>query len=116
MGLHFTIRNEKGTGYKCLYNMAVSCALSFLKLGGFIEGVRVSKSSRYYEGIDKQGLIYATLEHMIRERKDSTLRKLSMKEVHKAIRKIAEKTEFRKLDYYIKFFSKNNKVQKCLNR
>ena len=26
-----------------------------------------------------------------------------------------EKIEFRKLDYYIKFFSKNDKVQKCLN-
>jgi len=115
IGLHFSIRNERGSGYKCLYNMAVSCALSFLKLGGFIDGVRISKSSKYYEGIHKQDLVYSTLEHMVRERKDSSLRELPMNNVHESIRKIAENKEFKKLDYYIRFFSQNDKVQKCLN-
>mgnify|MGYP001329332246 CR=1 FL=1 len=115
IGLHFSIRNERGNGYKCLYNMAVSCTLSFLKLGGFIDGVRISKNSKYYEGVHKQHIVYATLEHMVRERKDSSLRKLPMSNVHKSIRKVAENREFKKLDYYIRFFSQNDKVQKCLN-
>lgn len=114
IGLHFTIRKEKKR-YKCLYNMAVSCALSFLKIGGFIENVKISKNSKYYEGIDKQTLIYATLEHMVKERSDSSLRKLPIKEVHKRIRKIAQNNKFKKLDCYINFFSKNDKVKKCLN-
>ena len=89
--------------------------MSFLELGDFIEGVKISKSRRYYEGIDKQDLISATLEHMTRERKNSSLRELSIKEVHKKIREVAESIEFRDLDYYTNFFSKNDKVQKCLN-
>ena len=115
VGLHFTIRNEKGKGYKCLYNMAISCALSFLRFGGFVEEVKISKSSKYYEGINKQDLVYATLEYMVRERKNSSLRKLSMKDVHRRIRKIVKNKEFKRLDYYIRFFSQNDKVRKCLN-
>ena len=115
IGLHFTIRYEKGTGYKCLYNMAISCALSFLNIGGFIEGVKISKSSKYYEGIDKQDIVYATLEYMVRERKDSSLRKLSMEDVHKLIREIAENKDYKSLNYYISLFSQNDKVQKCLS-
>jgi len=115
IGLHFSVRNERKTGFKCLYNMAVSCALSFLKLGGFLDHVKISKSSKYYEGINKQVLIYATLEHMVRERKDSSLRKLSMENVHKRIREIAENKEYKSLTYYVSFFSQNDKVRKCLN-
>jgi len=114
VGLHFTVRYERGIGYKCLYNMAISCALSFLKLGGFIDGVNISKSSKYYEGISKQNLLYATLEYMAKERKDASLRKLPIEDVHNLIRQIAENKELKSLDYYIKFFSKNDKVQKCL--
>ncbi len=114
IGLHFTVRNEKGTGYKCLYNMAVSCALSFLKLGGFVDGVKISKSSKYYEGVNKQDLVYATLEHMIKERKDASLRKLPIVKVHELIRNLAENKQFKNLNYYIKFFSQNDKVLKCL--
>jgi len=115
IGLHFTIRNEKGVGYKSLYNMAISCTLSFLKLGGFIDNVKISKSSRYYEGINKQDLIYATLEYMVRERENSSLRRLTMKWVHRRIRNIAKNKEYKNLNYYINFFSRNDKVQKCLN-
>jgi len=114
IGLHFTIRNEKGS-YKCLYNMSISCALSFLKLGGFVEKVKISKSSKYYEGINKQDLFYAILEYMTRERKDPSLRKLPIKKVHRKIRKIAENKEFKSLDFYTNLFSKNDKVKKCLN-
>ena len=115
IGLHFTIRKENKIGYKCLYNSAISCVLSFLKLGGFIGGIKISKSSKYYEGIGKQDLVFATLEYMTRERKNVYLRKMSIKDVHKRIRKIAENKEFKKLDYYITFFSQNDKVKKCLD-
>ena len=94
--------------------MAISCALSFLRLGGFIDGVNISKSSKYYEGISKQNLLYATLEYMAKERTDASLRKLPIKEVHNLIRQIAGNKGFKDLDYYTKFFSKNDKVQKCL--
>lgn len=115
VGLHFSVRNEKGIGYKCLYNMTISCILSFLRLGGFIEGVKISKNSKYYEGIDKQDLAYSILEFMSKERKNSSLRKLSMEDIHKKIKKISENEEFKSIDYYRKFFSKNEKVRKCLN-
>lgn len=96
---------------KDLHNFFVT----FLKLGGFIDGVKISKSSKYYEGINKQGLLYATLEYMVRERKDSSLRKLSLGVVHRMIRGIAENNDYKNLNYYTSFFSQNDKVQKCLN-
>lgn len=115
LNIHFTIKKETGLRYKGLNNMAISCALAFLKTGGFIEGVKISKSSKYYEGIDKQDVLYATLEYMVKERENHLLRSIKMKEVHKKIRKIAENKDFKKLKYYINHFSKNDKVKKCLS-
>lgn len=114
LNIHFTIKTEKGRGYKGLNNMSISCALAFLKIGGFIEGVKISKSSKYYEGIDKQDVLYATLEFMVRERKNPALRDMKMEKIHGKIREIAENREFEDLDYYIEYFSKNEKVRKKL--
>jgi len=65
--------------------------------------------------INKQDLVYATMEYMVREINDGSLRMLPIKEVHKRIRKIAENKKFKILDFYIKFFSNNDKVKKCLS-
>lgn len=111
LGIYFNIKREKGRGYKGLLNFAISCALSFLKMGGFIENVKISKSSKYYEGIDKQDILYATLEYMLREREDASLRRFPMKTVHHKIKQIAEKKEYKSVDFYVKYFSQNDKVR-----
>lgn len=111
LGIYFNIKKEKNRGYKGLLNFSISCALSFLKIGGFIENVKISKSSMYYEGINKQDILYATFEHMFREREDASLRGLPMRIIHHKIKEIAEQKEYKSVDFYVKYFSQNDKVR-----
>lgn len=93
------------SGILRLKNQSISACIEFLKFGGFIKGVRISKNSKYHEGIDKNVFLLGILEFKKRERENSHLRKLKSKQVHYEINKIIKKREYNSADFYINHFS-----------
>jgi transcriptional regulator with XRE-family HTH domain len=59
-----TLKRSKTTwsGISKLINGSLSACIEFLKFGGFIKGVKVSKNSKYHEGIYKDVLFLGILE------------------------------------------------------
>jgi transcriptional regulator with XRE-family HTH domain len=106
--MNFVIKSKKDiwSGIEGLYTSALSSCIEFLKLGGFIKGVKISASSPYHEGIDKDILLLGIFEFKKREKKrDKSISRLS-KDVHHEINKIIEKREYKTEDFYIKYFYK----------
>jgi transcriptional regulator with XRE-family HTH domain len=106
-GINFNLINEKDnwSGIGWLANKTISGCIDFLKIGGFIRGVKISSNSPYHEGIAKDILLLGILEFKKREKTDQRLKKLSIVEVHNEINKIIANTEYKSADYYINYFS-----------
>jgi transcriptional regulator with XRE-family HTH domain len=104
--IKFHIRRSKRSwsGIDALSTKAISSCINFLKLGGFIKGVKISSKSPYYEDIDKDVLLLGILEHKKREL-ENRHRKLSIQQIHYRINKLIENREYKSADYYINYFS-----------
>jgi len=68
--LRLSIKKYKKTwsGVAFLHDRTLSGCISFLKLGGFIQGVKVSQNSPYYKGVDKNILTLGIFEYIKQER------------------------------------------------
>jgi len=93
------------SGIDSLTSTTTNTCLNFLKLGGFIERVKISANSPYHEGIDKTALTLGILEFMKRQKTNQELRSLSLEKVHNKINKIIRNREYKTADYYINYFS-----------
>lgn len=105
--INFQITRSKNTwsGIKMLHTSALSSSIEFLKLGGFVKGVKISAHSKYHEGIDKDVLLLGILEFKKRELENSHLKKLPIQQVHHKINEIVENGSYKSADYYINYFS-----------
>jgi len=101
----FTVSLQCLSGITKLVATSMKSILNFLKLGGFIKGIKISSKSPYHEGIDKSTLLLGILEFKKREKKDRLLRKLSIKKIHSKINEIINNKEYRNESYYIKHLS-----------
>jgi hypothetical protein len=104
--IYFTIDMSKDTwsGFHRLNSKSISNAINFLKIGSLIQNVKISAKSPYYEGLAKDELLLGILEFKIREKKNSSLRKLPIDQIHHKIRNIVLKKEYKTVDYYIQYF------------
>ena len=78
--------------------------MQFLKLGGFIKGVKIGGNSPYHEGIAKDVLLLGILEYKKCELENSDLKKLPIQQAHHKINKIIENRKYKAVDYYINYF------------
>ena len=103
--LNFTLKRSKKqwSGLSGLFNASLSTNMEFLKLGGFIKGVKISSNSPYHEGVDKDILTLGILEY-IRQRKmtNKWKKKLPIDVHHHNVNKIIRNREFNSADYYIR--------------
>ena len=105
-GIVFNIKRLKNwSGFVGLSSESIKNILKFLKLGGFIKGVKISSKSKYHEGIDKDVLLLGILEFKKRELENCHLKKLTIQKVHNRINRIIENREYKSEEYYISHFS-----------
>jgi hypothetical protein len=95
------------SGIRGLRTSALSSCIGFLKLGGFIKGVKISSHSKYHEGIDKDILLLGILEFKKYEQIKPRLRTLSRKQIHYEVNKLIKNGKYKSEDYYINYFSEN---------
>lgn len=105
--INFYIRRQKDqwSGIDGLATSAISSCINFLKLGGFIKGVKIGATSKYHEGIDKDVLLLGILEFKTRELENSHLINLPIQQIHHEINRIVNNREYRSAGYYINYFS-----------
>ncbi|MFX1519085.1 MAG: helix-turn-helix transcriptional regulator [Promethearchaeota archaeon] len=105
VNLHIKHSEDYWSGIMGLYTSALSTCINFLKLGGFIKGVKIGANSKYHQGINKDVLFLGILEFKKRELENSHLKKLPIQQVRYKINNIIENREYKKADYYINYFS-----------
>lgn len=105
--IHFCISRSKRnwSGIQMLSARALCSCIEFLKLGGFINGVKINSNSRYHEGVAKDALLLGILEFKKLELENSHLKKLSLQQVHHEINKIIKTRDYKSAEYYINYFS-----------
>jgi hypothetical protein len=80
--------------------------LGFLKLGGFIKGMKISSKSRYHEGIAKNVFLLGILEYIIQRNNTSKwFKEIPIEDHHRNINQIIQNREYKSADYYIKRLS-----------
>ncbi len=105
--INFSISKGYNTWSKisCLQTSSISSTINFLKIGGFIRGVKVAKSrSKYFGGFDKQDVLLGILEFMKRQRENKVCRTSNIQKINRWIRDIIKEREFKDENYYIKYF------------
>ena len=108
-GINMSIKKSNSTwsGIGGLQTSSIKSVINFLKIGGFIRGVRVVKSrSKVFGGFDKQDVLLGVLEFMKKQRKQSIYRTSNIQKINKWIRDIIRNKEFENEQYYIKYFQK----------
>jgi len=103
--------NMKGyttwSGLGGLQTSSIKSILGFLKIGGFIRGVRVAKSKSFcFGGFDKQDVLLGILEFMKRQRESKKYRDSNIHKINKWIKEIIINKEFKNEEYYISYFDK----------
>jgi len=94
------------SGFQGLSSNSLKNSIYFLRLGGFIKGVKISANSTYHEGIDKDVLMLGILEYIRQRNKGNVWQKnLSIENHHHNVNKIIENREYSSADYYIDIFS-----------
>ena len=108
--MRLKIRKYKKTwsGVAYLHDRTLSGCINFLKLGGFIKGVKVSRNSPYYEGIDKNILTLGVFEYIRQERMNKKPQILPMYFHHNNVKRIIKNREYKSAGYYIDYFSKEH--------
>jgi hypothetical protein len=92
------------SGIGSVKSLSVRSSINFLKTGGFIRGLKISRKSRYYHGIEKQDTLLSIFELMRRQRKNPGLRTNNTKIINEAVKEIALNKKFKSKEYYIKYF------------
>lgn len=90
-----------------LQTSSIDSAINFLKIGGFIKGVKVAKSkSKPFGGFDKQDVLLGILELVKRQRENKAYKTSSIQKVNKWVISIIKNKQFMNERYYIKYFKK----------
>jgi hypothetical protein len=105
--LHMLIKRSRKTwsGLSGIYSTSRKTLINFLKLGGFIKGVKISSRSRYHEGISKDILIVGILEYIRQRYMNKWPNELPKNVHHHNINKIIQNKEYQSAKYYIDLFS-----------
>ena len=108
LNIRFSIKTSKSiwSGFRGLYTSSLKNFLNFLRIGGFIKEVFISKNSKYHQGITKDVLLLGILEY-VRQRKMTNKwpREIPIEVHHHNINKIINNKEYRTASYYISLFS-----------
>lgn len=90
---------------KVLITSDFKSIINFLKIGGFILGVKAGGNSRYFKGIPKNKILFSILEYYYRLSKVGKYLEKSSSEINKKIREIIDNKEFKSDNFYIKYLS-----------
>lgn len=102
--IHFTIKHDKvWSKISQLSNRTIGGCINFLKLGGFIKGVKISTNSPYHEGIPKDILFLGILEYF--KRGVINKKELPIDVHHHNVNRIIKNREYKSADHYINYFS-----------
>lgn len=82
--------------------------IKFLRIGGFIPGVKVARSDAILHGFEKRAVLLAILELRKRMLKDSSLRKLNRYQLYSLISKILKQGSLKNEEHYIKCLKTNH--------
>lgn len=103
--LYFKKNKQTWSGIVSLCGQTFHGCINFLKLGGFIKGIKISSNSPYHEGIDKDILNLGILEYVRQRRRKKSSQELSIDVHHHNVNKIIRNEEYKSADYYIDYFS-----------
>lgn len=93
------------SGIGGLQTTSITSVVNFLKISGFIRGVKVAKSrSNIFGGFDKQDVLLGILEFVKSQRENSFYKTDNIQKINKWIRDIIKNREFKDENYYIKYF------------
>ena len=108
-GINFSISKGYNTwsGISGLQTASINSTINFLKIGGFIRGVKVAESkSKVFGGFDKQDVLLGILEFMKRQRENAIYKTEDIQKINKWVRDIIKNREFNDEEYYIKYFER----------
>jgi len=92
MNIEYTKNRDKSwSGIVGLYANRIEVIKNFIRIGGFLPKVYVSKSSKYYQGLEKQKVLLAILKYRKLEKEGVFSKSLPITKVHRKIREIAIK-------------------------
>lgn len=95
------------SGIGGLQTTSINSVINFLKIGGFIRGVKVAKSrSKVFGGFDKQDVLLGILEFVKMQRENNVYRVDNIQKINKWVKNIIKNKEFKDEQFYIKYFEK----------
>jgi len=105
-GINTSVTYTKGnwSGIDGIISSSINSLINFLDMGGFIDGIKISRKSKYYYGIAKQDVLLSIFEFMKRQRENSKLRITDSGKINRHIRRIALNRSFKNKEYYVKYF------------
>ncbi|MEK6820264.1 MAG: helix-turn-helix transcriptional regulator [Nanoarchaeota archaeon] len=109
IGINMSIKKgyNNWSGVGGLQTTSIKSIINFLKIGGFIRGVKVAKSkSKFFGGFDKQDVLLGILEFMKRQRENKSYRTSNIQKINKWIKNIIRNKEFKNELYYTNYFQK----------
>lgn len=110
LGINMSFKKDKKywADISGLQTTSIKSTINFLRIGGFIRGVKISKSrSKVFGGFDKQDVFLGILEFMIRQRKERENNRFNnIQNINKAIVRIIKNKEFKNEGHYIRLLSK----------
>jgi transcriptional regulator with XRE-family HTH domain len=105
INLKLSKSKKKWSGIRGLETHSRKDLLTFLRIGGFIKGIKIGFTSRYHEGINKDVLTLGILEYIRQRRMNKWPKKLPTSNHHYSVNKIVRNREYKAADYYIDYFS-----------
>lgn len=113
MNFHVTKDLKDWSKISGLSSNSILTTLNFLRIGGFISGVTVAKSSKHFSGLDKQHVLLGIFEYILRQRRDRSLRPATKLLVYNEIKAIIGKKLYKDTNYYIKELEAKNVNRSC---
>lgn len=117
LGLHFKTQRSRRTwsGVKGTRARGIFTAIKMLQMDAFLEGVKITSKSKYFEGHEKREVLLAILELHKRQERDKSLFGIPGKEMNLELVKILKNKELKPAKFYIDYFSKKKKVSNWLD-
>ena len=106
-GINLSIKKDANiwSGLSGLSGGSINTGIQFLKMGGFIRGVKIAKTkSGFFGGLDKQDVLLGIFELMKLQRENQKYRYDSRIECNKKIREIVLNKQFKSEQFYIDYF------------
>jgi len=105
INLKLSKSKKKWSGVLGLETHSRKDLLAFLRIGGFIKGIKIGSTSLYHKGINKEVLTLGILEYIRQRRMNKWPKELPTSTHHYNVNKIVRNREYKAADYYIDYFS-----------